>query len=65
MVNMVSGAGSIPVSVTPDGRIMERSEVVEYLKALSQHILIGMRAVHFYFYHLIDETGVLCSLRTA
>ena len=42
-MNMVSGAGSIPVSVTPDGRIMERSEVVEYLKALSQHILIRMK----------------------
>lgn len=29
-----------PVSITPDGRTLERSEVVEYLKTLSEHIVI-------------------------
>ena len=35
----MNDTGRIAVSITPDGRTMERSEVVEYLKILSQHIL--------------------------
>ena len=33
---------NIPVSITHAGRTMERTEVVEYLKVLSQHVLIRM-----------------------
>ena len=35
----MSDVQSAPISVTPDGRILKREEVVAYLKKLSEHIL--------------------------
>lgn len=33
----------VAISITPDGKRMQREEVVEYLKNLSEHILLEIQ----------------------